>query len=76
MAQQMLNDPYTPSSEYTVKCGGDFAITIRKSEGYSVIVQKARNKVVLSLSEWREFLSNCESIELAYLMLNGNIGRV
>ena len=71
----MINEPYTPSSEYTVKCGGDFSITIRKSEGFCVIIQKARNKVILSLTEWRDFLSNCDTVELAYLMLNGNIGR-
>ena len=75
MAQEMITAPFTPCSEYIVKCASDFSITIRKSEGYSVIIQKARNKVVLSLEEWKAFLAHAETVELAYLLLNGNIGR-
>ena len=84
MAQKMLDvlDVVTPiethglSSEYSIKCGSDISMSVRKETEYSVTIQKGRTKLEMTMDEWRRVIANCETIELGYLLLSGNLGRV
>ena len=82
MAQQLI-DGVTPiqshaiSSEYKINCGNDISVCIQKeAAGCNLLLQKGRTKLTLSLEEWRSICANCETIELGYMLLTGNLGRV
>ena len=86
MAQQMLQtealgigapiQAHGHSSEYSIKCSSEISICVKKEEDYSVILQKGRSKMEMTLDEWRSVVANCETMELGYLLLSGNLGRV
>ena len=84
MTQSMLDtlDVVTPilnngiSSEYSITCGPELSISIRKGTEYTVTLQKGRVKIVLTMDEWRDIAGNYETLELGFLLLSGTLGRV
>ena len=84
MAQKMLDVPAVMnpvqangiSSEYTIKCGPDISLTLRKDQLYTVILHKNRIKIEMSVEEWRTVAANSETMELGFMLMNGNFSRV
>lgn len=83
MAQKMLEKDVTPiqaygvSSEYSIKCAPDITTCVRKTaDNYSVTIQKGRLKLEVTIEEWRSIVANCDAIELGFLLMSGNLGRV
>ena len=85
MAQQMFQNEFdigAPvkthglSSEYSIKCGSEISISVKKEVECSVTIQKGRSKIEMTMDEWRSVVANCETMELGYLLLSGQFGRV
>lgn len=61
-------------TEYSIKCETDIVMTVSKGMRYGIIIQKGRQKIELTVDEWRSVVSNADSLEVGRMLLSGTLG--
>ena len=71
MAQQQL---VNCTSEFNIKSGNDISISVKRNhDSCHVCIQKGRAKLNLSLEEWMNVINHKDTVQLAALLLTGNL---
>ena len=72
MAQALLD---LPAAEYNVKCTDKLSISAKKNDqDYSVVIQKDKVKITLTLEEYAILGKHRDGIDVACFLLKGQLG--
>ena len=62
------------ATDYSIRCESDIVMTVSKGTRYGVTIQKGRQKLEMTMDEWRSMISNADSLEVGHQLLSGTLG--